>query len=139
MRAKKPLRHGSDMDGSEASLEPEKVAVSRRERLRSMAASDSRFGESESDMGSLISGLSMARRVPDRRGRATKRSKPSSRPVDHDARAKSAIKIQALGRGYSARFAFKSTLIMEQTKKRFFAIQIQALARGYMVRSKSNK
>jgi IQ calmodulin-binding motif len=89
-----------------------------------------------------MSGLSQARKVPDRR---LKREAPSRVAPKRDEkinkekeleRAKCATKIQAVGRGYMARFAFKSMLTLEQTKKKFFAVQIQALARGYLVRLK---
>lgn len=120
LQMKKPTRHESDSDRSEESLQPEKSALDRRERFMSLGgASDARFGESESEAGSLMSGLSKARRVPDRR-----------RKDD------SVVKIQAVARRYIQRFAFKSLLTMEQTKRKFFAIQLQALARGWLARSK---
>lgn len=127
------------LDKSEESLEPEK---GRMERFASQNNAPERMGESESDVGSLMSGLSQARKVPDRR---LKRQLPSSRNPDGDEkinsekqveRVESATKIQALGRGYSVRFAYQSRLILENTKKKFFAIQIQAVARGYIVRSR---
>lgn len=137
LRVKKARQDESDLDRSERSIEHERRRHNRRERLMSLGGtSDSRFGgESESDVGSLISGLSQARKVPDRRLKGEQKGLRSKRNAERQvARARSATMIQALGRGYIKRFAFKSRLIMEQTKKKFFAIQIQALARGFLVR-----
>ena len=114
-------------------------------------ASESKLGESESDVGSLMSELSQARKVPDRR---LKRGTPNRGAPKRDEepkreeklskeqqleRAQHATKIQAVARRYIARFAYQSRLVMERSKKKFFAIQIQAVARGYIARSKLSK
>ena len=92
--------------------------------------------ESESDVGSLMSGLSQARKVPDRRrfprpGGGRNLNDQSSKT----AKTIAATKIQAMARGYIQRFAYQSWLIMEESKKKFFAIQIQAIVRGHLART----
>ena len=135
MRVKRSRNQDGDMDRSEFSVEPEKPenVVSRRDRLMSLGGASERFGESESDVGSLMSGLSQARKVPDRRRLPGMRS---TRGKKGSAKTNSAIKIQAVARAYIQRFAFKSRLLVEQSKKKFFAIQIQAVARGFLARRK---
>lgn len=141
-RGKRPDVPVELLDRSEESLEPEKGIKGRMDRCASQNNMPERMGESESDVGSLMSGLSQARKLPDRR---LKRQLPGFHNPDRDKkmipekqgeRVESATKIQALGRGYIARFAYQSRLILEKTKKKFFAIQVQALARGYIVRSR---
>ena len=146
LRAKKGKRtDGVEMDKSEESLEKEADQAGRAERLMSHSNASDRLGESESDVASLMSGLSQARKVPDRRlkrqmpGRSAPKPEVGFSKEKTLEREKSATRIQAIGRGYNARFAFKSMLILEQTKKKFFAVQIQALARGYLARVKGSK
>jgi len=147
---KQQHQHDSDMDRSERSLDPGRVNPNRGDRLTTLSrggasTADSRFWESESDVGSLMSGLSQARKVPDRRQKLARKAPARGareHPRNHgreDAKTKGAVKIQSIARGYIQRFAFKSRLAMEQTKKRFFAIQIQAAMRGFIVRSKLTK
>ena len=138
LQVKKPRNKNGGMDNSEPSVDRDKP-TSRRERLMSLGGASERFGESESDVGSLMSGLSQARKVPDRRrlpGLDATRGKTGRRD---SPKTKSAIIIQSLARGYIQRFAYRSKLIMEQSKNKFFAIQIQAIARGYLTRKKLSR
>lgn len=138
LRVKKPRNTNGGVDRSDPSVDPDKAA-SRREQLMSLGGVSERFGESESDVGSLMSGLSQARKVPDRRrlpGLGATRGKTGRRD---NPKTKSAIRIQSFARGYIQRFAYRSQLIMEQSKNKFFALQIQAIARGYLMRKKLSK
>lgn len=138
LRVKQPRNKDVDTDRSEASVDQGK-AVTRRDRLMHLGGGASeQYGESESDMGSLMSGLSQARKVPDRRRLSGPRGTRGKQKSDdkNAVKASSAIKIQAAARSYIQRFAFKSRLIMEQSKNKFFAIQIQAIARGFLERKK---
>ena len=129
-----------------------------RESKRSLASESQ--SESQSDVGSLLSGLSQARKIPDRRkkenGRGGLRSMPRSsngvekrQPRDleklkqkNDVYRKELpriVKLQAFARGYIVRFAYQSRLTMEKTKRRFFAIQLQAFLRGFLQRQRYRK
>jgi len=80
------------------------------------------IGDSQSDMGSTMSNLSIARQIPNRK-----------------KRDENATKIQAIARGYIQRLLYRSLLALEQTKKKFRslnAITIQAQVRGYLQRMK---
>ena len=111
----------SDSERSEISSRLERLTKGRRDRVKSRELLDEKLGESESEVGSIISNLSQARRVPDRRRK-------------REDQEKKAIKIQALARGYIQRFLFRSMIALENTRKKYAAMSIQAYSRGYLQR-----